>query len=103
MDAALRFLAARGVGWPVVSRGAEGLRFLIDGEIGAESRPVEHPRILVGAGDAAMAGLAVALQRRMAPLDAIGFALAVAAAHVEGSSVLSSRDNSRSPVSFPAV
>ena len=52
---ALRYLAARGVGLPVVSRGAEGLSFLVDGRIGTARQAVEKPRFLVGAGDACMA------------------------------------------------
>jgi 1-phosphofructokinase family hexose kinase len=84
VDAALRFMADQGVNLPVVSRGAEGLRFLIEGKIGVERRPVERPRFLVGAGDAAMAGLAVALQRGLRSLDAIRYAVGAAAAHVEG-------------------
>jgi 1-phosphofructokinase family hexose kinase len=84
VDAALRFMVERGVRLPVVSRGAEGLSFLIDGRIGNERKAVEHPRFLVGAGDAAMAGLTVALQRGLSPLEAIRYAVAMAAAHVEG-------------------
>jgi tagatose 6-phosphate kinase len=84
VDAALRFMAEKGVKLPVVSRGAEGLRYLLDGRIGTERKAVERPRFLVGAGDAATAGLAVALQRGMGPLEAIRYAVAVAAAHVEG-------------------
>ncbi len=84
VDAALRFLADRGVRLPVVSRGAEGLRFLVDGRIGAARLPVERPRFLVGAGDACMGGLAVALRRGMPVLEAIRYAIAVAAAHVRG-------------------
>lgn len=84
VDAALRFLADKGVKLPVVSQGEKGMRFLIAGRIGTERKAVERPRFLVGAGDAAMAGLAVALQRELQPLDAVRYATAVAAAHVEG-------------------
>jgi 6-phosphofructokinase 2 len=84
VDAALHFLADRGVRLPVVSRGAEGLRFLMDGRIGTARLPVEHPRFLVGAGDACMAGLTVALRRGLPVLEAIRYAVAVAARHVEG-------------------
>jgi len=84
VDAALRFLADRGVRWPVVSRGAERLRFLVDGRIGTARLPVERPRFLVGAGDACMAGLAVALRRGLPALEAIRYAVAVAATHVAG-------------------
>jgi 1-phosphofructokinase family hexose kinase len=88
VDAALRFLADRGVRLPVVSRGAEGLRFLADGRIGTARLPVERPKFLVGAGDACMAGLAVALRRGLPVLEAIRYAVAVAEAHVEGVDVV---------------
>ena len=84
VDAALHFLVDRGVRWPVVSRGAEGLRFLAEGRIGTACLPVALPRFLVGAGDACMGGLAVALRRGMPFLEAIRYAVAVAAAHVAG-------------------
>jgi 1-phosphofructokinase family hexose kinase len=83
-DDALRYLAARGVGLPVVSRGAKGLSFLVDGRIGTARQAVEKPRFLVGAGDACMAGLIVGRQRGLPVLEAVRFAAAVAAAHVAG-------------------
>jgi 1-phosphofructokinase len=86
-DDALRYLAARGVGLPVVSRGAEGLSFLVEGRIGTARLPVEKPRFLVGAGDACMAALIVARQRGLSDLEAVRFAVAVAAAHVAGVAV----------------
>jgi len=84
VDAALRFMADKGVKLPVVSQGEKGMRFLIDGGIGTERKAVERPRFLVGAGDAAMAGLAVALRRGSSPREAIRQAVTMAAAHVEG-------------------
>ena len=84
VDAALRFMAAKGVKLPVVSQGEKGMRFLIGGRIGTERKAVERPRFLVGAGDDAMAGLAVALRRGLSPREAIRQAVAMAAAHVEG-------------------
>jgi 1-phosphofructokinase family hexose kinase len=83
-DDALRYLAARGIALPVVSRGAEGLSFLIDGRIGTARQAVAKPRFLVGAGDACMAGLIVGRQRRLPDLEAVRFAVGVAAAHVAG-------------------
>jgi 1-phosphofructokinase family hexose kinase len=83
-DDALRYLAARGVGLPVVSRGAEGLSYLVDGRIGTARVAVEKPRFLVGAGDACMGGLLVAWARGMAAPEAVRFAVEVAAAHVAG-------------------
>jgi 1-phosphofructokinase family hexose kinase len=83
-DDALRYLAARGIALPVVSRGAEGLSFLIDGRIGTARLAVEKPRFLVGAGDACMGGFLVARQRGLGGLEAVRFAVAVAAAHVAG-------------------
>jgi 1-phosphofructokinase family hexose kinase len=86
-DDALRYLAARGVALPVVSRGAEGLSFLIAGRIGTARQAVAKPRFLVGAGDACMAGLIVGRARGLPDVEAVRFAVAVAAAHVAGVAV----------------
>jgi 1-phosphofructokinase family hexose kinase len=83
-DDALRYLAARGVGLPLVSRGAEGLSYRVDGRIGTARQAVAKPRYLVGAGDACMGGLLVARQRGLGSLEAVRFAVGVAAAHVAG-------------------
>jgi len=72
---ALRYLAARGVALPVVSRGAKGLSFLVDGRIGTARQAVEKPRFLVGAGDACMAGLLVGRRRGLGDLEAVRFAV----------------------------
>ena len=49
---------------------------------------VEKPRYLVGAGDACMAGLIVARQRGLGGLEAVRFAVGMAAGHVAGEAMM---------------
>lgn len=100
VSAALRTMAERGVSLPIVTRGSEGLRFLIGNEIWLAHCLVGRPRILVGAGDACMAGLAVAFARGIRDAaDLVRWGVATAVAHIEGceGSGLYSRALSRAP------
>ena len=81
---ALRYLASHGVQLAAVSLGPDGLTFLSHGVAWNARCPVKTPRMLVGAGDACVAGLAVALHRGAEHSEAARYAVAVASAHVEG-------------------
>jgi len=84
--AALRYLASRGVQFPTISLGARGLAFLRDDALWVARCPVSDARMLVGAGDACTAGLAVALWEGAEGADAARRGVAAAGAHVEGRS-----------------
>ena len=77
-------LAEAGVGLPVITRGADGVAFLDDGEVRLGSCPVARPRLSVGAGDAFVAGLATGILEDRGALETIAWASACAAAHVAG-------------------
>lgn len=83
-SAALRYMAAKSVSLPIVSLGANGLRFAMDGQIWSATYPVQHPRIQVGPGDACVAGLAVLLNEGKPLMEIIRSGVAAAVAHVEG-------------------
>lgn len=79
----LRMMADLGVKIPLVTLSAKGVALLIDNEFRLCRCPVDNPRLTVGAGDAFLAGLTVALDRT--PEDhhrAVHFGLAAAATHV---------------------
>jgi 1-phosphofructokinase len=81
---ALQELRARGVGLPIVSMGAEGIVYArADGTWRARC-PVRQVRIPVGAGDAMVAGIAVAFASGLESDGIIRLGLSAAAAHVEG-------------------
>lgn len=81
---ALRLLEDHGVGIPIVTLGADGVAFLDGGVEWRGGCPVERPVLSVGAGDAFMGGLAVAVLEGRSPLGAVAWASACAAAHVAG-------------------
>ncbi len=84
VEQALRMFAAAGVQIPLVSMGADGLRWWRDGAVVAMDCPVERPMQSVMAGDALVAGIAWGLLEGRGDEDALRHGLAAAAAHVEG-------------------
>jgi 1-phosphofructokinase len=81
---ALRFMAEQGVMLPIVTRGSDGALFADDGAIWATRSPVRTARVSVGAGDAFAGGIAAAAVAGLSSgREIVGFATAVAAAHVE--------------------
>lgn len=82
---ALRWMHANGVELPLITLGARGVMFLDDGRFAIATVPVSRQRLLVGAGDACVAGLIAGLTRRRAtPMRIAAEGVATAAAHVEG-------------------
>jgi len=80
---ALHYMSARGVRLPMVTLGKEGILFAIDGVVHSINCYVSRPQLLVGAGDACMAGLASVLEKtNSSALDAVIAATAAACAHV---------------------
>lgn len=83
--AALRYMVSRGVRLPIVSLGAEGVVFAGEGRLYSASAPVSRARVLVGAGDAFMAGVLASLAgREMGSSESVACGVAMASAHVEG-------------------
>ncbi|MGV8845167.1 1-phosphofructokinase family hexose kinase [Tessaracoccus sp.] len=80
----LAVLAGTGVQIPLVSRGAQGVSFLRDGQVVTLSCPVADPVQSVMAGDTFVAGLAWGLLGGASDDDCLRHALAAAAAHVAG-------------------
>ena len=81
----VRALCGFGVTDPMVTLGARGVVHIVDGEIHLSRCPVADPKVVVGAGDAFLAGYCVGLSSNPIPgADPVRFALAVAAAHVNG-------------------
>lgn len=85
--AALRWMNAHGVELPLISLGGNGVVYLEGGHVFSAALPVARPKILVGAGDACVAGLVAGLSRPGAAKARIAAeGIATAAAHVEGCS-----------------
>jgi fructose-1-phosphate kinase PfkB-like protein len=82
--AALGHMLAGGVRLPVITLGSRGLVFASEGRLWEAWCPVDRARLVVGAGDALMAGMAVAVEQGLPDGEVVRFALCVAAAHVEG-------------------
>jgi 1-phosphofructokinase family hexose kinase len=83
--AALRYMAQRQVSLPLVSLGADGVLFLDGGDVWSARIRVDHPVMLVGAGDALVAGILTSVDSGVsAASDLVVRALGIAAAHVEG-------------------
>jgi len=78
--AGVRALRGFGVADPMVTLGARGVVHIVDDTICLSHCPVADPRLVVGAGDAFLAGYCAGL----GGTDPVRFALAVAAAHVSG-------------------
>jgi 1-phosphofructokinase len=82
---ALRFMSSRGVTLPTVTLGQDGLRFIVEKHLWSARCAVSNARILVGAGDACLAGFAVGFARNFPSLADIScYGVAVASAHVQG-------------------
>lgn len=82
---ALEFMSSHEVTLPTVTLGQDGLRFVADGEFWSARCDVTNARVVVGAGDACVAGLAVAFVRGVAPLSDIArHGVAAATVHVRG-------------------
>jgi len=83
---ALGFMSSCNVTLPTVTLGQDGLRFVANQKLWSALCDVNNARILVGAGDACMAGLAVGFARNTASLmDIACYAVATATAYVTGS------------------
>jgi 1-phosphofructokinase family hexose kinase len=81
----LEMMASCGVTLPMVTLGKEGLRFLVDQQSWGARCDSPNAKVLVGAGDACVAGLAVGFARSVASLSEIAcHGLAVATAYVNG-------------------
>jgi len=76
----VRTLYGFGVTNPMVTLGSQGVVHIADGDIHLSTCPVSNPKLVVGAGDAFLAGFCVGL----GGTDPVRYALAVAAAHVSG-------------------
>ena len=82
---ALNIMKQRGVEVPVVTLGDSGVAHLKDGQQVHTFCPVDVARLVVGAGDAFMAGYCVALEGgAWREHDPVALGVAVAAAHVSG-------------------
>ncbi|MEI6623393.1 MAG: PfkB family carbohydrate kinase [Actinomycetes bacterium] len=89
IEHALKVLVGFGVRLPMITMGARGVAFAVGSDVYLAACPVERPRVVVGAGDAFLAGVVTALQldsRELIP--AVNAGLAAAAAHVSGASGL---------------
>jgi 1-phosphofructokinase family hexose kinase len=87
IEHALKDLTDLGVQLPMVTMGAEGVAFAVGSDVYHAACPVERPRVVVGAGDAFLAGVVTALHQNPGGLiPAINAGLAAAAAHVSGAS-----------------
>lgn len=85
VESALGFMRSCGVALPAVTLGADGLRFIAEERLWSARCDVPRARILVGAGDACMAGIAVGFARGTSSLKDIAcYGVAAATAHVEG-------------------
>jgi 1-phosphofructokinase family hexose kinase len=83
--AALRFMLRQGVALPTVSLGGRGLWSVIEGRVWSALATIPYPKVLVGAGDACVAGMmAQMMDARSSPRDIIARGVAVAGAHVAG-------------------
>ncbi|MFL6264401.1 MAG: 1-phosphofructokinase family hexose kinase [Thermoanaerobaculia bacterium] len=101
---ALRYMVSQGVSLPIISRGADGLVFVAEGSIWEAVRPIPKPRLLVGAGDACMAGLAVAFgDGKLSVFEIVKWGVAVAAAHVQGGVVENEKIDYRAKELEPGV
>jgi len=70
---------------PIVTLGASGMIHIVDGLLALSRCPVAVPKIVVGAGDAFVAGYCAAVAgSALAEADPANFGLAVAAAYVSG-------------------
>lgn len=87
VTAGLQVMAEAGVAMPIVSLGSGGAAFLADGAVRRLACPVDRPMQAVAAGDAFVAGLVAGLLGGEDTDGCVGWALAVAAAHVAGASV----------------
>ncbi|MEI8081283.1 MAG: PfkB family carbohydrate kinase [Actinomycetes bacterium] len=87
IEHALNDLVDYGVRLPMITMGAEGVAFAID-SVGYHAQcPVDHPKVVVGAGDAFLAGVVTALHSSPEELtEAVSAGLAAAAAYVGGAS-----------------
>lgn len=84
--AMLRFMALHKVTLPVVTLGERGILFMKAGEIRTARCTVENARMLVGAGDACLAGFAVAISQHGNDVETIvRFGVATASAYVMNS------------------
>ncbi len=85
-EAALRLLHQSGIPEPMVTLGAMGVLHLVDGKPRRSTCTVAVPRVVVGAGDAFLAGYCAALVRSDWGDCPVLTGLAAAAAHVSGAS-----------------
>ena len=80
---ALDLMASHGVTLPIVTLGKAGICFASGNELWGARCEVENARMLVGAGDACLAGLAIGALRDEQPLPEIArYGVAVASAYV---------------------
>jgi 1-phosphofructokinase family hexose kinase len=80
---AIDFMVSSGVTLPIVTLGKAGLCFANGNELWAARCEVQNAKILVGAGDACLAGLAIGALRSEQPLPEIArYGVAVASAYV---------------------
>lgn len=82
---ALIYMLDHGVKLPAVTRGPKGIWFVEAGHLLSAAVEIDHASVLVGAGDACMAGMVAAMGQTNATFrEIVAFGAAAAAAHVEG-------------------
>ena len=85
---ALSYMSAHGVQISAVTRGEQGVWFVRSGRLFCSSVKAGEAKVLVGAGDACMAGMLAAMNEgNQDSTEVVALGTAAAAAHVEGSSV----------------
>lgn len=84
-SAAINAMLDLGVTDPIVSIGRDGVVHVVNGTLTRSWCPVDEPKIVVGAGDAFVAGYCAALEcEAWSDVSLIDLALAVASVHVSG-------------------
>lgn len=92
VQSAIAFMRRNEVTLPIVTLGKDGLCFGVAESLFVGTCEVERATMLVGAGDACLAGLAIATARKNAPIEIASYGVAVASAYVSavGSNQLAS-------------